>query len=84
MNFLRVLAASLVIASLVMAAVFVYVASHRELSTLELVTFQVMTLFLSLAGLSSAADSLQMRHPNNRSGGMRSLRSDVSSLSIEG
>lgn len=50
MNFLRVLAASLVVASLVMATVFLIVASNRELSTLELVTFQVMTLFLSLIG----------------------------------
>lgn len=50
MNFLRVLAASLVVASVAMATVFLIVASNRELSTLELVTFQVMTLFLSLLG----------------------------------
>ena len=50
MTFHKVLAALLVVASLAMATVFIYVASRRELSTLELVTFQLMTLFLSLAG----------------------------------
>lgn len=50
MNFHKVLAALLIAASLAMAIVLVYVASRRELSTLELVTFQAMTLFLSLVG----------------------------------
>lgn len=85
MNFLRVLAASLVIASLVMAAVFVYVASHRELSTLELVTFQVMTLFLSLAG--SFVGGRQFADASSEQSLRRHAKSAfrrVLSLSIEG
>lgn len=50
MSFSKVLATLLVGVSLVMATVFVFVASNRELSTLELVVFQAMTLFLSLVG----------------------------------
>ena len=50
MSFFKVLATLLVGVSLVMAVVFVFVASSRELSTLELVVFQAMTLFLSLVG----------------------------------
>lgn len=50
MNFNKILAFLLIVASIAMATVFILVASSRELSTLELVTFQAMTLFLSLAG----------------------------------
>ena len=84
MSFFKVLATLLVGVSLVMAVVFVFVASSRELSTLELVVFQAMTLFLSLVGsFLGGRQFADARQLNSHFGRTRNQHSDAYSIFIE-
>lgn len=70
MNFYKVLAILLVTGAIAFAVLFVVVSATRELTTLELIVFQVMVLLLSLLGsfafsrefAAGAADQSLKRH----------------------
>lgn len=70
MNFYKVLAIVLVTGAIAFAVLFVVLSATRELTTLELVVFQVMVLLLSLLGsfafsrefAAGAADQSLRRH----------------------